>query len=112
MTKLEDFLQTLHQVKTSDLVSYLCTGHDMHNNSIIARVVDDAYTIPDPDLLARASAPLKKLVAAMTAGRHQDALGRVIRSLSPTEENDVRAAIAAVAAEVDRRIPAEEESRA
>ncbi len=87
MTKLENFVQTLRQVKTSDLVSYLCTGHDMHSNSIIARVVDDAYTLP---------------------GRHQDALGHVIRNLNPAEENDVRGAIMAVAAEVDRRIPAEE----
>jgi hypothetical protein len=89
VTKLEDFLQTIRRMKTSDLVSYLCTGHDMHNNSIIARVVDDAYR-------------------AGTRGTHSDALGNTIRKLSPAEENDVRAAIVAVATEVDRRIPAED----
>lgn len=89
MTKLENFVQTLRQVKTSDLVSYLCTGHDMLNNSIIARVVDDAYR-------------------AGERGTHSDALGNTIRKLSLAEENDVRAAIRAVATEVDRRIPAED----
>jgi hypothetical protein len=102
VTKLESFVQILRQVKTSDLVSYLCTGHDMLNHSIIARVVDDAY-----------GAPGKYPATKPPRGPYQDALGRVIRSLSPAEENDVRAAILAVATEVDRRIPAEsKESRA
>lgn len=93
MTKLEDFLQTLRQVKTSDLVSYLCTGHDMLNQSIIARVVADAYTLGAHERRDRSV---------------RDATGNAIRKLSLAEENDVRAAIVAVAAEVDRRIPTED----
>ena len=86
MTKLESFVQTLRQGKTSDLVSYLCTGHDMLNHSVIDRVVTDAYGKP---------------------GEYATRDGHVIRKLSPAEENDVRTAITAIAAEIDRRIPAE-----
>ncbi len=79
VTKLENFVQTLRQAATSDLVKYLVMGHDMHRRSIVELVVDDAYTSYN-----------------------------MIRNLSPAEENDVQAALRAVAAELDRRIPAAE----